>query len=296
LRTGTKGSYGAKLDRVTALAPPLPELQPFDDASPIRLVHIEGVLLLGGGRALLMQLAHPSVAQGVAEHSGFRADPIGRLLRTLRPMLAIAYGSPEEVAAAAGGVTAIHARINGAAYDARDPALLLWVLATLIDTTLVMQERFLRPLPPAFAEAYYQDMLHVGELLGLERRYAPDDLAGFYRYVDNTLATMRVSPTSRRLAREVLTGPTALLPAMWGMRLLTAGLLPSKLREQFGLPWGPTRDRTLRGLQLASRALLPHTPLALRGTPALLLPPSWKTKRRRNRTDAHTGLVTAPEP
>jgi len=258
-------------------------LQPFDDASAIRRVHLEGVLLLGGGRALLMQLAHPSVAKGVAEHSDFRRDPVGRLLRTLRPVLAIVYGSPSEVAAAARGVNAIHARINGQDYDARDPALLLWVLATLIDTTLVMQDRFLSPLPPHVAEAYYQDMLTVGELLGLERTLAPPDLSSFRSYVEDMLSILSVSVKGRSLARQVLTGLGGLSPAMWGVRHLTAGLLPPTLRDQFALPWGPNRERALKAIQATSRRLLPYTPRIIRGTPGLLLPPSWKARAKADR-------------
>jgi uncharacterized protein (DUF2236 family) len=264
---------------VTSPAQTIPDLQPFDDASAIRRVHLEGVLLLGGGRALLMQLAHPAVAQGVADHSDFSRDPIGRLLRTLRPMLAIAYGSPEEVGAAAGGVNAIHRRVNGG-YDARDPALLLWVLATLIDTTLVMQERFLRPLSPSFAESYYQDMLTVGELLGVERRSAPPDLESFQDYVEETTSTLRVSDTARRIARQVLGGPRGTGPFIEPLRQLTAGLLPPVLREQFGLSWGPQRQTALRAAQSLSRTLLPYIPRRLRYTPGLLLPPSWKARQR----------------
>ena len=104
-----------------------------------RVLH-EGVLLLGGGRALLMQIAHPLVASGVAEHSNFRTDRIDRLLRTLRLTLAIVFGSREQALAAAGSINRVHEGVAGAGYAARDPELLLWVLATLIDTSLAMHD------------------------------------------------------------------------------------------------------------------------------------------------------------
>src|SRR6186713_3205406 len=101
-----------------------------------RGVHANAALLAGGGRALLMQLAHPQVAQGVAEHSDFARDPIARLLRTLRLTLALVYGSDADVSRALAAINGVHRHVSGEGYAATDPALLLWVHATLIDTAL----------------------------------------------------------------------------------------------------------------------------------------------------------------
>jgi uncharacterized protein (DUF2236 family) len=256
-----------------------PRIQPFAPGSTIRRVHSEGVLLLGAGRALLMQLAHPAIAQGVAEHSAFRHDPVQRLLRTLRPTLALVYGTQAELERAAHSVNAIHGRVVGQTYDARDPDLLLWVLATLIDTTLVMHTRFIRPLEGAEAEAYYQDMLTVGEQLGVDRSRAPADLAAFRAYLGDMTATIQVSDTGRTLAREVLGGPRGLSPALWPLRQLTAGLLPDRLRAEFGLVWGRRREAALSTAAHLSRRVLPHVPTSIRATPALLLPPSYNRRR-----------------
>ena len=151
----------------------------------VRRVHGEGVLLLGGGRALLMQIAHPDVARGVAEHSRFREERFGRLLRTLRPMFAIAFGTREQALAAAASINRIHDDVAGPGYRASDAALLLWVLATLIDTGLVMHERFVRPLARDEAQAYYEDMRRFGLLFGLSPEQMPA-----------TIGDLR--PTSRR--------------------------------------------------------------------------------------------------
>ncbi|MXW23090.1 MAG: DUF2236 domain-containing protein, partial [Chloroflexi bacterium] len=105
---------------------------PFAPDAAIRDVDGEAVILGGGGRALLMQIAHPLVAQGVAEHSEWRANRYGRLLRTLRPMFAIVFGNAAEVRDAARGVNAVHRGVTGAGYHAGDPELLLWVHATLV--------------------------------------------------------------------------------------------------------------------------------------------------------------------
>src|SRR5262249_60078713 len=76
----------------------------------------EVVLLAGWGRAILLQLAHPLVAQGVADHSTFADARWGRAIRlrhTLRAMLALTFGTPEDAAAAVDGINRIHDRVHG---------------------------------------------------------------------------------------------------------------------------------------------------------------------------------------
>src|SRR5260370_40958496 len=128
----------------------------FPDDSIIRRVNRENVLLLGGGRALLMQLAHPLVAAGVDEHSDFRDRPIRRLRRTVQMMMAIVFGDRETALAAARSVNRVHGRVQGAGYRALDPDLLLWVHATLVDSSLATYETFVRPLRDEEREGFYQ--------------------------------------------------------------------------------------------------------------------------------------------
>src|SRR2546429_319415 len=118
----------------------------FPPDAVVRRVDGEAVLLLGGGRALLMQLAHPMVARGVAEHSQFEADPFSRLQRTLDAVTTIVFGTEDEARQVAAVVGAVHERVFGDGYRANDPDLLMWVHATLIDTALRVHARFLRPL------------------------------------------------------------------------------------------------------------------------------------------------------
>src|SRR5947199_9427731 len=108
----------------------------FPEDAVIRRVDGEGVLLLGGGRALLMQLAHPQVAAGVADHSGFASDPFGRLRRTLEATYTIVFGSEEEADLVARQLWAVHERVTGPGYHANEPELLLWVTANLIETAM----------------------------------------------------------------------------------------------------------------------------------------------------------------
>src|SRR5690348_16107402 len=132
-------------------------------------IHRERVLLAGWGRAILLQLAHPMVAQGVAEHSAFTTERWGwvrRLHRTLDAMLALTFGSPDDAAGAAARINAIHDRVHGrldhaaggrapaTAYSAHDPALLAWVHATLLDSFLGAYRLFVGPLSPAEADRY----------------------------------------------------------------------------------------------------------------------------------------------
>src|SRR5436305_11547388 len=88
----------------------------YPEGSITRRVNRENVLLLGGGRALLMQLAHPKVAAGVDEHSDFRSDPVRRLRRTVRMTMAIVFGDRETALAAARAVKQTHGKIRGRDY------------------------------------------------------------------------------------------------------------------------------------------------------------------------------------
>jgi uncharacterized protein (DUF2236 family) len=245
----------------------------FPEDAVIRQVSGEAILLLGGGRALLMQLAHPQVAAGVADHSGFAEDPFGRLRRTLEATYTVVFGTKDDADLVARQLWAVHERVTGPGYRANDPELLMWVNATLIDTALRVHARFLRPLRGKEAERYYQDSVVVAEVLGVPRQLQPPDLTGFRAYMRRMVGTLEVSDTGRELADAVL-HPRLPWPAEPGMavaRELTAGLLPRPLREQFGLGWDRSRKRALLLAGAASRTVLPRVPSLLRRAPAALL-------------------------
>src|SRR6516165_7519627 len=117
----------------------------------------EAVLLLGGGRALLLQLAHPAVAAGVAEHSDFRSRPLRRLLRTLKLTLSLSFGTRAQALAAARTINRTHQRVRGPGYEATDPRLLLWVHTTLVESTFATHAAFIRPLSVEERAAYYRE-------------------------------------------------------------------------------------------------------------------------------------------
>src|ERR671919_1182779 len=235
-------------------------------------VNRERVLLVGGQRALVMQLAHPLVAAGVAEHSDFPARPMERLRRTLDLSLALIYGTDAEAEAASAGIRAVHERVTGSAagrpYAANDPSLLLWVNATLVDTTLLVYERFVRRLAEGERERYYEETKGLGPLYGIPGEAMPPDLASFRAYMEPMIEgdELRATDESRRLVQAVLRPP---LPFRWRMpteavRLVTLALLPQKIREMFGLHAGVAAHARLAGASTASRTLLPFFPESLR--------------------------------
>ena len=241
----------------------------------------ESMLLLGAGpRALLLQIAHPSVAAGVDEHSDFRADPWRRLSATLRSYLTLVYGSLPVARAEIRRLNQLHTGIVGPGYNARDPELSLWVHATLVDSTLVANERWIAPLSPARRERAYQETRPIGRAFGVPEALLPRDLGAFDAYVTSMLGPggpVRVGPLARELASVILHPPLAPLfpaasplldripPAAYSWLLWPAiGLLPPTVREAYGLPWGP-RERVVAAWLVAGwRAWRPLIPSALR--------------------------------
>jgi uncharacterized protein (DUF2236 family) len=243
----------------------------FPDDSIIRRVNRENVLLLGGGRALLMQLAHPKVAAGVDEHSDFRANPMRRLRRTIRLTMAIVFGDRETALAAVRATNQTHGRVRGTEYSARDPELLLWVHATLVDSALVTYETFVKRLGAGEREEFYQQMNVTGELLGVPRDRFPATLQAFRSYINAMVETgpVRVDPRARDLARHVLRPKLRLVPgrAMIPFEIVTTGLLPAALREQYGLAWGRRQERVFRLVVTALPRLIAVTPPIIRVWP-----------------------------
>lgn len=233
----------------------------------------EPILILGGGRALLMQLAHPLVARGVAEHSTFESDPWSRLVSTLDAVYTIVFGTRAEAEQTAAVVSAVHDRVTGDGYQANDPELLLWVHATLIDTALRMHARFLTPLSRRDAARYYEESMLVAGMFGVPLDAQPPDLPAFRAYVRDMVGSLQVSEEARRVARGVLhpRAPWMAEPVFEVGRQLTVGLLPRPLREQYGFTWDRNRKVALLAAQLASRQVLPRVPAVLRHAPTAVV-------------------------
>jgi len=243
----------------------------YADDSITRRVNRENILLLGGGRALLMQLAHPKVAAGVDDHSDFRTHPIRRLRRTVLMTMAIVFGERETALAAARAVNQVHARVRGHDYRALDPNLLLWVHATLVDSALVTYQAFVGPLTAGEREDFYQESKLAGELLGIPRDRFPDSRLDFDQYLDGMIAGGEVHVTERakELGRLVVRPPLRLVPGpvMVPFAVVTAGLLPASLREAYGLAWGRRQQRAFKLAVTAVPRIVALTPPVLRVWP-----------------------------
>lgn len=250
----------------------------------------ESMLLLGAGpRALLLQIAHPAVAAGVDEHSDFRADPWARLLGTIRSYLTIVYGTTRAARAEIRRLNALHREITGPGYDARDPELSLWVHATLVDSTIVANDAWLAPLSRARRAAFYAETRPIGRAFGVPEAMLPVDLDAFEAYVAAMLepgGPVQVSSVARRLAEVILRPPLAPIATWlpggaavrpWLARIPVAayawtlwpavGLLPVRVRQAYGLPWG-CRERLVADWLVAGwRAWRPLLPEGFRQMP-----------------------------
>lgn len=249
----------------------MPAPPTFSDDDLIRQVDSEAVVLLGGGRALLMQVAHPMVAKGVREHSNFQADPFARLQRTLTAVYTVVFGTPGQAERATRGIARVHEGVNGDGYQATDPALLLWVHATLIDTAISMWELFLGPLSAEQGERYYHDATLLGEAFGVPIDCQPASLEAFRTYVATMVEELAsgLDDESRQVGMAILHPPLPLLlrPVAAAAGGLSAGLLPAVLRDSFGLPWSPARQAALDALTRTTRAVLPRVPARWRRVP-----------------------------
>ncbi|HKY08808.1 MAG TPA: oxygenase MpaB family protein [Candidatus Binatia bacterium] len=253
----------------------------FCRTSRIWTIDREMALLLTGGRALLMQLAHPKVAAGVAAHSRFQEDPLGRLYRTMSRMWSIVFDEKSQAREALRQVETVHRRVRGrvstdepahagGSYDASDQELLLWVHATLIDSAMIAYDHFVAPLNPAERAEYYDDSKKLAVLFGIHEENIPPSVAAFDTYMSDALTEgwIAAGPTARNLATEVLyPSPWVLRPAGPIFRLVTAGLLPETLRAGYGLEWNERKQKKLLWLARGIRALLPVTPAFIRIVP-----------------------------
>ncbi len=246
-------------------------------------VNRETTLLLGGGRALLLQVAHPLVAAGVARYSDFRSRPLHRLWRTLDLMLTIVFADATSALRAVREIERVHARVHGVldadvgpfprgtAWDANDPALLFWVWATLVDTALLVYERFVGALSDMERVTYYEESKIGARLLGMPDSVIPPTIGAFGEYVAGMLAgeTLAVGPAGRDIAGSILDPPLPIgLRQLAGTTaLVTVGLLPASLRARYGLAWDRTRETALRAVSTATRASLPLLPGLLRFMP-----------------------------
>lgn len=259
-------------------------------------VNREIVVVAGWGRAILLQLAHPSVAAGVHHHSTFRGSlraSFRRLHSTVGSMLAITFGETEQTIAAAAGINVIHDRVCGRVtdplrtsenlfdpprtYSAHDPGLQRWVHATLLDSIPLAYDRLVGPLTTRERDRYCAEAAIMEPLLGMPADWLPRDSAQLDAYMHEMLAsgTLVVSDTSRSLAHALLYPPQWWLawPAFRALQLLTIGTLPPVIRQAYGFQWGARDERALARWTTLLRTLVRVLPPFAR---------EWRIARRRD--------------
>lgn len=230
---------------------------------------------LSGPRALLLMAAHPVAFAGFFAHTGGLDDPYARLMRTAKVLDAIAFGTRDEADRATRRVRAVHRRVRGelaepagrfpagTLYRADDPELLLWILAALADSALLVYDKYVRRLDDTERDALWRDYRVVGRRFALRERDMPRDVDAFDAYMAHMLASgdLVVTPAARELGVEIVLHPPVplhLRPLRELVNQVTVGLLPGGIRRQYGLSWDPLRAAALHGgAEYVRRILLP---------------------------------------
>jgi uncharacterized protein (DUF2236 family) len=224
----------------------------FADDRPIRVVHSDSSMFIGGLRALLLQSLHPLAMTGVARHSDYRTDPWGRLQRTADFLAATTFGPVAEAERAIAMVKRVHERVQGVAddgrpYSAGDPHLLKWVHLVELDSFLVAHRRFgAQPLSPVGYDGYVADMARVAEALGVID--APRNVAELADQLRGYRSELSATREAREAARFLTVSPplpVVARPAYGALAGAAVSLLPVYAKWQLRLPWLPITERAL---------------------------------------------------
>lgn len=214
-------------------------------------VHADASMLVGGLRALLYQTTHPAAMAGVADHSDYRRDPLGRLQRTGAYIGVTTYAGTAEARRMVETVRAIHDRVEGTTpdgrpYRANDPHLPGWVHATEVDSFLRAYQRYGgAPLEPAEADRYVAEMAVVGELLGVVE--APTDRASLVETLGAYHDELAVGDQARDAVRFLLRPPfppAARVPYA-ALAAAAVELLPTHVRRLLALAPLPAGEAVL---------------------------------------------------
>jgi uncharacterized protein (DUF2236 family) len=241
-------------------------------------INREAGLFLAAGYATLLQLAHPWVAAAISKHSTTLHDPIGRFHQTFRVMFTMSFGPVEQAIATARHMHIRHQSIRGtmpetvgafaagSGYEANEVQALLWVYATLIDTSVLAYDLILSALTPAERERYYTESRRSAALFGIPLDAWPHDWRQFEEYKQSMFVsdTLAISSVARYLAKEVLCGAGSWLRIPSWYRALTAHLLPPRLREEFGLAYGDREKRSAERALGWIRRVYPRLPEGVR--------------------------------
>lgn len=233
----------------------------FAEDRPIRRVHADASMFVGGLRALLLQSMHPLAMAGVAEHSDYRGDPWGRLQRTSTFLAVTTFGTADHAQRAVDKVRGIHRRVRGVApdgtpYEASDPHLLEWVHIAEVDSFLSAHQRYgAAPLDQAGRDGYVADAALVAEALGVVD--PPRTEHQLQQRISEYRPELRGTQAARDAARFLLLTPPLPLVARAPYGALAAAsvaLLPGWVRAPLRLPYVPPVEATV--IKVAGNAVV----------------------------------------
>jgi uncharacterized protein (DUF2236 family) len=224
----------------------------FEEGAPIRQVHGDASMFVGGIRALLMQSLHPLAMAGVMDHSGFEGDPWGRLQRTSYFLAVTTFGTAADADRMVAAIRAVHETVVGTAPDGRpyaasDPHLLRWVHVAEIDSFLAAHQRYgAEPLDAEGRDTYVAETARVAEALGVLD--PPRSEVELRAQLKAYRPELQGTPAARRTARFLLLNPPLPLIARapyGGLAASAVGLMPVWARRRLRLPYLPVTERVL---------------------------------------------------
>jgi uncharacterized protein (DUF2236 family) len=259
----------------------------FGPESMMWRINREMFTLFGGARALLMQAAHPLVAAGARQTGFYARDPWKRLLRTVQLQLIMAFGTEDEAMRTADRINKLHEKVKGIdpvtglEYDGLDPDLLLWVHATLEQSSIMFYEKTVGPLTSAEKEQYHQENLKAAEIVLLPRSHVPATYAETNAYIDEVVAgnDLLLTEVALEVANLMRGGPVPypIKPVWLFINFAAKGTLPFRLQELYGVEWDGKRQKWL-DLNLAFlRKARPFLPRRMN----TVMPAVWAERRLR---------------
>ncbi|HLI25330.1 MAG TPA: oxygenase MpaB family protein [Acidimicrobiales bacterium] len=229
-------------------------------------------LALVGFSGGVLQLMHPGLGAGVAEHSSFFEDPWARIIRSVPQILGVVYDPHPEVVGRR--VRDYHRHIHGIdsqgrRYRALNPETFWWAHATFQFMVEQLIDRFdTHRLTAGERRSLYLDGVEWYRRYGVSARAVPPDYAAFRRQWSSYCnEVLEMTPAAARALDMALHpgrhDPVPFLPA-WSLpfqrftvtplvRLTTIGGLPPVVRRRFGIPWRVDEEMELRSLEFAVR-------------------------------------------
>jgi uncharacterized protein (DUF2236 family) len=256
------------------------------DGIVARKINREIVVVVGWGRAILLQLAHPLIAAAISDGSSFHSGAgsyVRRAHQTISAMLDLTFGTPADAQRIVDRINGIHDHVHGrlgtatgvfpagTAYSARDGQLLIWVHATLVESLILTYEHLVAPLTRAEKDQYAAESAWLARELGAPADAVPSDEPGVTAFMREmrSRGEICVGDDARRMATALLAPGIALAaPVFWVSGLITVGLLPDDLRQAYGFKWDERRARRFQQVTAVVRGTRRLLPPVCREWPA----------------------------